>query len=111
MADSTGIQVKDIGSRPVGYTLADDLGPIDVRFDNKEDAQATLRGMQELVPPLMTDGRVQPVRGVIKERKGGPGRKSNAEKAALAAQASKPSETPTGNAKPEKAAASVGSAR
>lgn len=73
MADTADTRVKDIGSRPVGYTLADDAGVVDLRLNTKEEAQAVLTKMQKLVPPLMTSGHVIPIRGVIKER----GRKPN----------------------------------
>lgn len=116
MADTADTKLKDVGSRPTGYTIQvnGDGGVIDRQFASEAEANQVLTRCQSLTPPLLPNGKVVPVLGTIAERKGGRGRKSNAEKAAQAAQvaqAAKPSEAPTGNAKPEKAAASAGSMR
>lgn len=109
MADTADTSIKDVGSRPVGYTIQTSNGAvINAQWDDETSASKVLSRMQSLTPPLLNDGRVVPVLGVIKERKGRPGRKPNAERAALAAQSNVPA---PGNAKPEKAAVSANSMR
>ena len=105
MSDNADTKVKDIGSRPVGYTLSDESGLVDLRFDTEKDAQTVLDRMQKLVPPLMTSGKVVPIRGTIKERKGGAGRKPNAVRAAEAAQARGTVSAPESNRTPAPAGA------
>lgn len=112
MAHDAGTKVKDVGTRYVGYTIRDNQGCVDLRFDTAEDAQAVLDRMHAMTPPLLSSAKVEGIRGVLLERKGGPGRKSNAEKAARAAQASEtPSPASTGNEKAEKTPVSAGSTR
>lgn len=104
-AHTEAVGIINIGYRPVGYTIADNDGPIEDLFSTAELAQKALSKMQGLVPPLMTDGKVVPVRSTTKARKAGAGRKPNAARAAEAAQARGTVSAPETNRTPAPAGA------